>query len=509
MDIALTDQKKGPELFFGFVGPVGTNTDLICETLKSALDRVKYKTENIHLINLVNHILQNTTDGSPSLFEQYNKNMTTGNQFRENTDNNAAVTLLGVLNINENRRKGSEENPNQAYILRSLKRQEEVNLLEKIYEKAFFLIAAYSPRETRVVNLSHRIAKSKNQFDPLQFRQEAEQLVARDEQEKNIKWGQNVQDTFPRGHVFIDSNDKQSLIVSIDRFINLLFCHPFITPSRDEYAMFHAYAAAMRSSSLGRQVGAAISTSEGDIIAVGSNEVPKAGGGLYWEGDDPDYRDHTFDEDPSDSMKKTVFANLLKKLYDAGWLKLEISNPNENDLAELALKNKQIFKGTHLANLIEFGRPVHAEMAALLDAARRGVSVKGHALFTTTFPCHDCAKHIVAAGIKRVVYIEPYPKSLVTTLYPDSIAVDPSYDDNAKVIFQSFVGISPRLYLELFSMPNDDSRKKNGKVVKWDPIMALPKISGSKDLYIPNEWAACRELGKVLEDKKILEGGVL
>ena len=501
------DPKKGPELFFGFVGPVGTNTDLLCETLQGALDRVKYKTVNIHLIKLVNQILGNTTDSDPSLFKQYDANMTTGNRFREITDNNAAVTLLGLVNISKNRKNSSEESPNHAYILRSLKRQEEVNLLEKIYQRAFFLIAAYSPRETRVVNLTHRIAKSMNQFDPLQFRHQAEQLVARDEQEKNIKWGQNVQDTFPRGHVFIDSNDKESLTISIERFINLLFGHPFITPSRDEYAMFHAYAAAMRSSSLGRQVGAAISTSEGDIIAVGSNEVPKAGGGLYWEGDDPDHRDHIFDEDPSDSMKKTVLANLLKKLCDAGWLKLEISNPSENDLAELALK-RQIFKGTHLANLIEFGRPVHAEMAALLDAARRGVSVKGHALFTTTFPCHDCAKHIVAAGIKRVVYIEPYPKSLVTTLYPDSIAVDPPYEDKSKVIFQSFVGISPRLYLELFSMSNDDSRKKNGKVEKWDPIMALPKISGSKDLHIPNEWEACNELGKVLEDKKILGGGV-
>ncbi|MDN3612645.1 hypothetical protein QWZ16_23945 [Vibrio ostreicida] len=26
------------------------------------------------------------------------------------------------------------------------------------------------------------------------------------------------------------------------------------------------------------------------------------------------------------------------------------------------------------------------------------------------FPCHNCAKHIVASGIKRVVYVEPYPK---------------------------------------------------------------------------------------------------
>ena len=72
---------------------------------------------------------------------------------------------------------------------------------------------------------------------------------------------------------------------------------------------------------------------------------------------------------------------------------------------------------TTLDDLLEFGRMVHAEMAALMDAARRGISVKGCLMYVTTFPCHMCARHIIAAGIQKVIYIEPYPKSKVGELY--------------------------------------------------------------------------------------------
>ena len=61
----------------------------------------------------------------------------------------------------------------------------------------------------------------------------------------------------------------------------------------------------------------------------------------------------------------------------------------------------------------EYGRIVHAELGALAAAARSGLSVVDGTLYCTTFPCHNCAKHIVASGIVRVVYVEPYPKSRV------------------------------------------------------------------------------------------------
>ena len=50
------------------------------------------------------------------------------------------------------------------------------------------------------------------------------------------------------------------------RFIELYFGYPFFTPTREEFAMFHAQAAALRSAALPRQVGAAITTEEGDVI---------------------------------------------------------------------------------------------------------------------------------------------------------------------------------------------------------------------------------------------------
>ena len=102
-------------------------------------------------------------------------------------------------------------------------------------------------------------------------------------------------------------------------------------------------------------------------------------------------------------------------------------------------------------NLTEFGRMVHAEMESILSAGRLGVSIKGCNLYTTTFPCHNCAKHIVGIQVLEVIYIEPYPKSLAQTLHSDSIAFAEDKAVEGKVCFQPFVGIGPKLYPTLFS----------------------------------------------------------
>jgi deoxycytidylate deaminase len=108
-------------------------------------------------------------------------------------------------------------------------------------------------------------------------------------------------------------------------------------------------------------------------------------------------------------------------------------------------------ESSQIRSLIEFGRAVHAEMAALAEAARRGTSVSGCTMFVTTFPCHLCARHIVASGILRLRYIEPYAKSLAAELYPDSIAVESSEANSQQIVFDPFVGIAPRQYMHLFS----------------------------------------------------------
>ncbi|MEJ2294857.1 MAG: dCMP deaminase family protein [Candidatus Lokiarchaeota archaeon] len=57
----------------------------------------------------------------------------------------------------------------------------------------------------------------------------------------------------------------------------------------------------------------------------------------------------------------------------------------------------------------ELCRGVHAEINCIIQAALHGTSIMGDTtLYTTTFPCMGCLKLLINAGIKRIVYKEPY-----------------------------------------------------------------------------------------------------
>jgi dCMP deaminase len=46
---------------------------------------------------------------------------------------------------------------------------------------------------------------------------------------------------------------------------------------------------------------------------------------------------------------------------------------------------------------------VHAELNAILNS--RGANLEGSRLYTTLFPCNECAKAIIQSGIKQIVYL--------------------------------------------------------------------------------------------------------
>ncbi len=271
--------------------------------------------------------------------------------------------------------------------------------------------------------------------------------------------------------------------------------------------MFHAQSDALRSASLGRQVGAAVTTPDGEVLATGTNEVPRAGGGLYWCDQTPDQRDHVLGYDPSDRLRRRLFADVLQRLRDNGWLSRSKTDTDVDTLVEEALSGKPnpLMKGAQLMNILEFGRPVHAEMAALMTAARRGIAVDGCAMYATTFPCHECARHIVASGIRKVVYIEPYPKSLVPELYPDSIAVEENVRDGSRVDFRAFVGIAPKRYFDSFSMVK--RKHPDGTIVRWDGATATPRmrIGSPTTGYLTREQNATLDIQRLLKEKGLTE----
>src|SRR5260370_40737378 len=88
---------------------------------------------------------------------------------------------------------------------------------------------------------------------------------------------------------------------------------------------------------------------------------------------------------------------------------------------------REAVKGTDVDDLTEYSRSIHAEMEAILSVAREGKhSLVGATLFSTVYPCHGCARHIVAAGITNVVYIHPYSKSKAIKLHHDAIKEYPN-----------------------------------------------------------------------------------
>src|SRR5690606_28298864 len=133
------------------------------------------------------------------------------------------------------------------------------------------------------------------------------------------------------------------------------------------------------------QVGAAILNDNGSVLGLGHNDIPKSGGGLYWENDNPDGRDFSIGHDFNVSFKRQIVREVVDGLADHEILSKKWQE-DPSRLAEYLLtgKGKKIWSELLINNLLEFGRPLHAEMAAILDCASKGQAMTGTTLFCTT-----------------------------------------------------------------------------------------------------------------------------
>jgi dCMP deaminase len=71
----------------------------------------------------------------------------------------------------------------------------------------------------------------------------------------------------------------------------------------------------------------------------------------------------------------------------------------------------------------ELCRGVHAEQNAVIQAAYFGISIDGGTIYTTTFPCSMCAKILINAGIREVVYTDGYTDDLSRDLFEETNVV--------------------------------------------------------------------------------------
>jgi deoxycytidylate deaminase len=340
----------------------------------------------------------------------------------------------------------------------------------------------------------------------------ANELIDKDTNEEDNDFGQRLRETFHLADVFIDGLSKQLMDDKLTRFIQAFFGRTDIAPSKEEYGMYAAKSASLRSSDLSRQVGAALFTPDGELITQGCNEVPKAFGGTYWDSEEPDFRDVRIGHDPNDILKKEILRDLLHRLSKSGLLSSTAEKLGTLDemIGKLIHKRKPgtdekdgALAKAAIMDVTEYGRVVHAEMCAICDAARLGKSIKGSILFCTTFPCHNCTKHILAAGVVRVVYMEPYPKSKAKDLHQNEIEIENEVD--GRVSFVPFLGISPYRYRDIFQK-TAKRKRGDGTAKRWIAVvenveMPMPMIETTSNSYIDIEFDEITKLfGKFIED---------
>ena len=136
-------------------------------------------------------------------------------------------------------------------------------------------------------------------------------------------------------------------------------------PSWDEYFMGIAWQVASRSTCMRRHIGAVL-VKDKRILATGYNGVPAG----------------------------------LAHCEEVGCLR----------------EQRQIPSGEHH----ELCRGIHAEQNAVIQAAKHGIAIDGATAYTTHQPCVLCAKILINAGIKDIVYTEAYPDALAEELLDEA-----------------------------------------------------------------------------------------
>lgn len=410
------------DLVFAVVGHTGAGASWICQLLQEALENSQHRVQQLKMSTLIeeaarrNHPEFLDDIGSKDRLTRTTALQNAGNLLRK-THGAAFTAGLAIRQMHHERSQQRDDTRPLVFIIDSLKNPAEVDALRKVYGSSFYLISVVCGPDKRLsrLKIKYKPASRKKQSD-----EALDALMQRDEAEKDGS-GQQVRKTIQLGDFFInnevENGQKDTYVVDdeLKRFIQAVFATEIIRPTREERGMYAAWTVALRSSCLSRQVGAAILDGNGQLIATGTNEVPTFGGGLY-EGDTHAQGDHRCFANGgycrNDRAKKEILADIVKGLMSANLLRDGITD----DVVLGALGD------TPIKDLIEFSRAVHAEMDALVSLARTGGSTSmGASMYCTTYPCHNCARHIVAAGIREVVYIEPYTKSRAIELHRDAI----------------------------------------------------------------------------------------
>lgn len=488
----LINNTHSEELIISLCGYIGTDIHGVASSFSEILQSTfNYSVEIIKLSDFIRTYSESAKAISPgsSKFQKIKYLIDGGNELRAKYGNDIlaqlAIQKISYERVQTNGGGKAFKTRRRCIIIDSVKNSEELELLKMVYRNIHYSIGIFSNLDIRESHLRYSTSPMSDV--------EISQLINRDSGEE-LGNGQQVRDTFIQSDYFLrlDSTVNESVEIKLKRFLHLIFGSKVITPTIDETAMYQASSAASNSACLSRQVGAALTDSTGEVLSIGWNDVPRAGGGLYQS-------DVT--NDPTSKNDNRCF-----NIGGHGCWNDEEKNLMAEELVNILINEKLVeetnrtklhskIRNSKIKSLVEFSRAIHAEMHAIISASQTsGDKVRNGSLYITTYPCHNCARHIIVAGIKKVYYIEPYRKSLTIKLHSD--AITEKEGDQNKVTILMYDGVAPSRYMDLFKMKPNSRKEGPGEIKHYDLKTVKPKTTLSLEAIPVLELAVAKELDK-------------
>ena len=304
-----------------------------------------------------------------------------------------------------------------------IKREDEVAFLRGKFPN-FYLVAVLCEREerwNRAKDVYMGRGLNENSFNADDVRDQIEE----------VSFGQQVALCVDDADIVINNNKHTSITVALknlrsqgDRYLGLMTEDNLCAPTQDEIFMSMAYAQAERSGCIKRHVGAIIVDNNGSLVSAGFNENPSLR---------PCYQELGYCR-KDELMSERLEEQRGKFCPNCGKVLDEVSPPWRCKSCGVSLKAHYFSD-----HGVRWCQAIHGEERAI-GAARDCVRPLERAtLYTTTFPCLNCAKLVSDARIGQVVYVEPYPeKEAVAFLTQSEVPTIP------------FEGVKARAFHRLF-----------------------------------------------------------
>ena len=193
------------------------------------------------------------------------------------------------------------------------------------------------------------------------------------------------------------------------------------------------------------------------------------------------------------SIKQEKEIKIIDKVVGNITKKIENLENHKDDIKEII--------DVGLSPYLDVDHSVHAEMHAMITASQStGTLVRGGTLYTTVFPCSNCARHIIASGIKEIYYIEPYPKSGALKLHEDDLSEEES--ETQKVVIKAFEGASSNRFNAMFRYRKDRDKPRKNKNGDYEPT-SLEKAPPKQPISLKSILELEALVAEAVDDKKL------